>query len=78
MIYGLDAEPLPDDVTPLEAVAVLKTLDENGEVALWIRTTASLNAWERLGMLELAAYSSKRGLQAGFEADAEDDDDGPR
>ena len=67
LIYGLEAEALPDGVTPLEAIAVVKCLDQHGEVELWTRTTGALNAWERLGMLEIAAYSTKRGLQDGFE-----------
>lgn len=71
-VYNLDLESLPENTTPLEAVVVIKTLDEEGEVSLWIRSSAGLNAWEQLGMLEIAAYSTKRSLQGTFRADDKD------
>lgn len=71
-VYNLDIEPLPEATTPLEAVVVIKVLDADGEVSLWVRTTAGLNGWERLGMLEIAAHSAKCALQGGFEPDEGD------
>ena len=55
MIFGLETQyPLPEHWTPLEAVAVIKCLDEKGDPTLWMTSTESLNSWERLGMLTAA------------------------
>jgi hypothetical protein len=67
-VYGLEIEQLPENTTPFEAVVVIKVLGADGSPELWTRTTDGLNSWERLGMLEIAAYSTKRTLQDGFEA----------
>lgn len=74
--FGLDLLPLPDGYTPLEAVCVVKALDEDGSVALLVRSTDSLNAWESLGMLDVAADTTRAGLTASSEDEGEEDDDG--
>lgn len=58
MIFGLATDKqLPDQWTPLEALALVKCLDENGVVQLYLATTGGLTTWEALGMLTAAAHS---------------------
>jgi len=71
MIFGLEtSEPeLPPKWTPLEAVAVIKCLDEEGNLGFVIRSTESLSPWECFGLLELAAKSQAKDIVDGFEDD---------
>lgn len=57
MIFNLTtSEPeLPENWTPLEAVAVIKCLDEEGSPCFAIRSTETLSGWEAVGLLEVAA-----------------------
>ena len=69
-IFGLETtEPMPSHWTPLEAVAVVKALDENGDLAFVIRSTASLTDWECFALLQLAAKQQERGILDEFEND---------
>ena len=71
MIFGLEtSEPtLPDNWTPLDAVAVIKCLDEKSELAFVIRSTETLSDWECFGLLELAAKTQAQSILEGFEDD---------
>jgi hypothetical protein len=71
MIFGLvTSNPeLPANWMPLEAVAVLKCLDEDGQVGFVIRSTATLSNWECFGLLALAARAQERDILAEFEDD---------
>lgn len=73
MIFGLDAQELPEGYTPLEATAVVKALDETGGVSLVVRSTSSLNAWESLGMLDAAAASARADIVAAFDEESGDE-----
>lgn len=56
MIFGLEpSSELPENWTPLDAVAVVKCLDEDGDLAFVIRSTETLSNWECFGLLEMAA-----------------------
>ena len=78
MIFGLETkQQLPERWTPLEAVAVIKCLDEDGDPALYLTSTHGLNSWERLGMLAAAQVTSSCDLRDRFlPDDAEDDEAG--
>jgi hypothetical protein len=52
----------PEGWTPLEAVAVIKALDEEGKVRLYSRNTPALNGWEAAGMLLWALDGDRRDL----------------
>jgi hypothetical protein len=65
-IFGLESEPMPDKWTPIEAFAVVKCLDENGEVALLTRATNGISTWEAVGMLTAALDSQRDDLRAAF------------
>lgn len=55
MIFGLETNNLPENWTPLDAVAIVKCLDEDGELGFAIRNTKTLSTWESFGLLEIAA-----------------------
>ena len=63
MIFGLNtSSPFPENWTPLDAVAVVKCLDENGDLSFVIRSTKTLSDWECFGLLELAARSQANSI----------------
>ncbi len=74
MIFGVETkQPLPDGWTPLEAVAVIKCLDEDGDPTLYLAATEALSSWESLGMLTAARDAQAGDVQARFiEEDDED------
>lgn len=74
-LMGLDVLELPEGFVPLEAVAVIKALDEESRVSLLMRSTDGLNAWESLGMLDAACATTRDGLVSSFESDDIDNDD---
>lgn len=58
----LEGDP-PPGWTPLEAVAVIKALDDEGKVRLFSRSTATLNSWEEGGMLLWALDAQRADIQ---------------
>lgn len=75
-IYSLDLEPMPEGWTPLEAFAVIKCLDEDGEVALLTRSTEGIRSWDAVGMLTAALDIQRDMLRCGFIEDDEEEDEG--
>lgn len=66
-IFDLDAAcPLPDHWTPLEAVAVVKCLDEQGELGLFLASTQGVSTWEVIGMLTAALDTNREDMGALF------------
>lgn len=49
---------LPEGWTPLEMVAVVKCLDEDGDLALAWRSTNGITPWEAVGMLHFATQDA--------------------
>jgi hypothetical protein len=75
MIFGLEPRhPLPENWTPLEAVAVVKCLDGDGNLALDVVSTTGVTGWEALGMLTAAAATETDDLREAFRPDDEEDD----
>lgn len=74
-IYGLDALDLPKNWTPLEAVVMIKGLDEDGDVSVCHRFTLGLSSCEALGMIIPVADMLRSSLAAGF-MPAERDEEG--
>lgn len=68
MIFGLQtSDPLPERWTPLEAVAVLKCLDEEGELVFCVRSTATLTDMECYALLSITAQTQAQSIIEGFE-----------
>jgi len=70
MIFNLTpTQDLPDRFTPVEAVAIIKCLDEDGDPALVLRTTEGLTGWEAVGMLTAALDTQRSDLREDFGED---------
>lgn len=73
MIFGLKtSSTFPENWTPLDAVAVVKCLDENGDLSFLIRSTKTLSDWECFSLLELAARSQSNSILKNLEDEEED------
>lgn len=73
---GLAVAAIPTGWTVLEAVAAVKCLDEDGEVALLLRSTDGLRVWDRVGLLTVALDTAREDAKASFvPADDDNDDD---
>lgn len=53
-VCGLPLVDMPEDVTPLAAVVVVKVLDEDGDPTYYARATDGLLTVEAVGMLAYA------------------------
>jgi len=71
MIYGLEADAIGERVTPIEAVAIIKALDENGDPVTFLRITSGLGMLECFGMLAIAAKTQERQILEGWEDDGQ-------
>lgn len=61
---GIHVPDLPDGITPLEVVVSIKTLDQDGSIAIYERLSEGLSPWEALGMLTTLADSLRDQLTA--------------
>jgi hypothetical protein len=74
VIFGLEPScSLPENWTPLDAVAVIKCLDEDGDLTFAIRSTETLSDWESFGLLEIAAKSQASDILKNLEVDGEEE-----
>lgn len=53
--FGLSVRDLPDGYTPLDIVAIITCLDEEGRSTAIIRTTV-MQDWEVVGLLRVAEW----------------------
>lgn len=60
---------LPDNVVAVEAIVLVKGLDEDGDVCFFTRTSEGMTTWEALGMLEAAAAVRRAGMVDAFRSD---------
>jgi hypothetical protein len=51
-IFGLEIENVPASYTPLDATALVKCLDDDGNLTLVVRSTETLQSWELVGILQ--------------------------
>jgi len=63
--------PLPESWTPVEALVLIKCLDEEGEATWCYRTTARPNREELLGALVVHTDLLRKELLEEWSADAE-------
>lgn len=73
----LEVGDLPDNVSPLEMVTVVKFMDDSGEVSLAIRMSDGLSHWEAIGMLVAGGDAARQALIAEFTDRREDPDESP-
>lgn len=72
MALLLDEINVPDKWTLLEAVVVMKCMDDEGEVRMAYDTTDSISSWEAIGLLTVVEDSIREELSMGM-IDPEDD-----
>lgn len=73
MTFQPELPNLPPGYMPLETLAVVKCLDESGELVLVTRQTEGLTPWETLGMLVAATEAAGEEMAECWEP--EDDDE---
>ncbi len=69
VLKGFAIHQLADGWTPLEALVLVKCLDDEGEATWSYRTTSGLNLEELLGAMVVHAELLKKRLVAEFEGD---------
>lgn len=62
---GLPIVGMPEGVTPLSALVVLKALDDEGDVTYYARATEGVSVVEALGMASLAELRLRDALSDG-------------
>ena len=66
VLAGLQLHPLPEGWTPLEGIALVKCLDQEGHPLWAFRTTAGLNDEELLGALTVRTDLLRKDLLEAF------------
>jgi hypothetical protein len=72
--YGIALEEIPAHATPLEAVVIVKALDEDNQLCLYRRGSNGLTPWEIVGILQVLLDRARDDAQEGYEEDAGDDE----
>lgn len=70
-VFGVEVDELPDDITPLEVVVLVKALDQANDVCVYTRESASLSVWEAMGMLQMVADQRRNDCLESYEAGPE-------
>lgn len=68
-LHGLRIMPMPEGWTPLEGIALVKCIDEDGDTTWALRTTDGINDEELLGALVIRTDLLRRDLVRAFEDD---------
>lgn len=74
LIYTLAASSINEKWTPLEAIAIVKVMDEEGKIRLCFRHTNGLSDWEMIGMLKVTLDTCSDQMSGAWE---EHEDDTP-
>ena len=74
VLAGLEFHVLPEKWSPLEAIVLVKCLDDDGGPSWAFRTTPGMNDEELLGALTVRIEILKRELLRGYGVDDEVDD----
>lgn len=69
-VCGLELVEMPDDISPIAALVVLKAFDAEGDVAYYARATEGVTTVEALGMVVLADVR----LRSAINTDTAEDD----
>ena len=72
-LRGLSLFPVPDGWTPLEAIALVKCMDEDGRPTWAFRMTEGLSEEELLGALTVRTDLLRRDLLRSYDGDEDDD-----
>lgn len=77
MIFGLEntGKGLPEGWIPLEAVAVVECLDQDGDVALYLARTDGMTDHKMLGMLHSGVVTTNDDVAKSFRCEGEEEDE---
>lgn len=75
LLTGLRFESLPEGWTPVDAVALIKCLDEEGRPTWALRTTRTINDEEVLGALTIRTEMQRVALLQEYMYGGQDDGD---
>ena len=53
IVYGVTLADIPEGATPIEAIVILKALDQDGEVCLYRRASEGLAPWDQIGLCQI-------------------------
>lgn len=78
LMGDLELIPLPETAIPLEAIVLIKAIDENGDVGWFTRETDTLTQVEAIGALDVAHAAALANMVDGFfyEYGEDDEDEG--
>lgn len=66
LVTGIELVPLPDNYTPLEAVVLIKALDDEGNICWLTRYSKELHMIEALGALTAAQILCQHDVQLAY------------
>jgi hypothetical protein len=72
MIYGLDAEDLPEGSMAIDGFALVKIMNSDNKMAWSMRRTEGIDDYELATLLRVEARRIEEGIMGDFEA-ADDD-----
>lgn len=73
-VFGVRLEELPEGISPIEALVVVKALDEDGDLTFYSRCSDGLSTWEAIGMLITTTDQLRKAFSASFVPEDDDDD----
>jgi hypothetical protein len=75
-VLGMDlADPVPEGCVPLEAIVLVKMIDEEGKPDIFMTATPGLTTWEGLGLVTAAQFRMNAGMNGLLDDDDYQDDD---
>lgn len=74
VLDGLTLLPLGDNVTPIEAVVLVKAIDGDGYMAWYTRWTAGVTAVESIGALHAALILEEDHLRSTYRSRDDEND----
>jgi hypothetical protein len=74
VLPGIDLLALPEGYTPLAAIAIIKTLDDDGGIAWLVRYEKGLGGVEALGALHMAVNNLAEDVRNAYRPDPTEDD----
>lgn len=76
-VLGVPLESLPEGCQPVDIIAIVRALDENGDPCVYFRQSEGLAPWERMGLLNSALHMAEFDdiSSIELEGDGEESDD---
>ena len=75
LVYGVELADLPDGCTPIEAIVIVKALDEDSDLCLYRRASIGLAPWDQIGLLTVVLDNMRELGQLHVDVEFEDNFD---